>query len=63
MPTATAKECIGPWTVSRPRPPYRGEDERNLHPGDHVLIPAHRAHWVTWTAKDQPSIWLAIHFT
>jgi cupin 2 domain-containing protein len=40
-----------------------GEGERNLGPGDHVLIAAHRAHWVTWTAKDEPTIWLAIHFS
>ena len=39
-----------------------GEGERDLRPGDHVLIAAHRSHWVTWTAKDQPTIWLAIHF-
>jgi|SRR5271169_622913 len=39
-----------------------GEGERDLRPGDHVLIAAHQAHWVTWTAKDQPTIWLAIHF-
>jgi cupin 2 domain-containing protein len=28
-----------------------GEGARTLRPGDHVLIAAHRAHWVTWTAK------------
>jgi cupin 2 domain-containing protein len=39
-----------------------GEVERTLRPGDHVLIAAHRPHWVTWTAKDEPTIWLAIHF-
>jgi cupin 2 domain-containing protein len=39
-----------------------GEVERSLRPGDHVLIAAHRSHWVTWTAKDEPTIWLAIHF-
>ena len=38
-----------------------GEGERNLRPGDHVLIPAHRAHWVTYTANE-PTIWLALHF-
>ena len=38
-----------------------GEAERDLRPGDHVLIAAHRSHWVTWTAKDEPTIWLAIH--
>jgi cupin 2 domain-containing protein len=39
-----------------------GEAERTLRPGDHVLIAAHRPHWVTWTAKDEPTLWLAIHF-
>ncbi len=38
-----------------------GEAERNLCPGDHLLIGANRAHWVTWTARDKPTIWLAIH--
>jgi quercetin dioxygenase-like cupin family protein len=39
------------------------EGDRNLRPGDHVFIAAHRAHWVTRTAKDKPTIWLAIHFS
>jgi cupin 2 domain-containing protein len=39
-----------------------GEDERDLRSGDHVLIAANRAHWVTWTAKDKPTVWLAVHF-
>jgi cupin 2 domain-containing protein len=39
-----------------------GEGERNLRPGDHVFIAARRAHWVTWTARDEPTIWLAVHF-
>ena len=39
-----------------------GEAERRLCPGDHAFIAAHRPHWVTWTAKDEPTIWLAIHF-
>jgi cupin 2 domain-containing protein len=38
-----------------------GESERSLRPGDHVLIAAHRNHWVTWTARDEPTVWLAIH--
>jgi cupin 2 domain-containing protein len=28
-----------------------GEGERELRPGDYVLIPSHRAHRVTWTPK------------
>ena len=39
-----------------------GEEERDLRPGDHLLIPAHRLHRVTWTAMDEPTVWLAIHF-
>jgi hypothetical protein len=39
-----------------------GDDERKLPPGDHVLMPAQRAHWVTYMAIG-PTIWLAIHFT
>lgn len=41
-----------------------GEPEpRSLKAGDHLLIPAHRRHRVEWTAPDQPTIWLAVHFT
>jgi cupin 2 domain-containing protein len=39
-----------------------GDGTRDLRPGDHVLIPAHRLHRVTWTAESEPTIWLAIHF-
>ena len=38
------------------------EGEHELRPGDHLLISAHRLHRVTWTAKDEPTVWLAIHF-
>jgi mannose-6-phosphate isomerase-like protein (cupin superfamily) len=37
-------------------------DEVTLHPGDHVWIARGQKHWVTWTAKDRPSVWLAVHF-
>jgi cupin 2 domain-containing protein len=39
-----------------------GEGEVALAPGDHLLIPAHRRHRVTWTLPDGPTIWLAVHF-
>ena len=39
-----------------------GEGEVALAPGDHLLIPAHRRHRVTWTSPDGPTIWLAVHF-
>ena len=38
------------------------DGERDLRPGDHMLIPARRLHRVTRTAEDEPTVWLAIHF-
>lgn len=37
------------------------EAERVLKPGDHVWIARGRPHWVTWTALDRPTVWLALH--
>jgi mannose-6-phosphate isomerase-like protein (cupin superfamily) len=41
----------------------RIEDSREveLKPGDHLLIAAGQKHWVTWTARDRPTVWLALH--
>jgi cupin 2 domain-containing protein len=39
-----------------------GDGERDLRPGDYVLIPAHRLHRVTRTAENEPTVWLAAHF-
>ena len=39
------------------------DGERMLRPGDHVLIPARRRHRVTWTVTDEPTVWLAVHFS
>ena len=33
-----------------------------LAPGSCVNIPARRRHRVEWTAPDQPTVWLAVHF-
>lgn len=43
----------------------RFEDEpepRVLGPGDWVDIPAHRRHRVEWTARGEPTVWLALHY-
>ncbi|MEP9357935.1 cupin domain-containing protein [Sphingomonas sp. KR3-1] len=32
-----------------------------LAPGDHLLIAKGQRHWVTWTAKDRATVWLAVH--
>lgn len=37
-----------------------GEGERTLGPGDHLFLPAHCRHRVTWTDPDQVTIWLAL---
>ncbi|MGE4431024.1 MAG: cupin domain-containing protein [Sphingobium sp.] len=39
-----------------------GAGETMLRPGDQRLIPAHAAHRVTWTAPDEATVWLALHF-
>jgi mannose-6-phosphate isomerase-like protein (cupin superfamily) len=36
--------------------------EAVLRPGDHILIERGKRHWVTYTAKDGPTVWLAVHF-
>ena len=38
-----------------------GESERRLGRGDHLLIPAHTRHRVSWTDPDRSTIWLAVH--
>jgi cupin 2 domain-containing protein len=38
-----------------------GEPEVALSPGDHLLIARGQEHWVTWTATDRPTVWLAVH--
>ncbi|MFS2111731.1 hypothetical protein ACCC88_18720 [Sphingomonas sp. Sphisp140] len=32
-----------------------------LAPGDHLLVERGQKHWVTWTAKDRATVWLAVH--
>ena len=39
-----------------------GRDDLEMGPGDHVLLPAHCRHRVTWTTPDEPTVWLAVHF-
>ena len=42
---------------------FEGEEEvRTLHPGDFVVIPAHRKHRVEWTDAGQTTLWLALHY-
>ena len=36
---------------------------RLLRPGDYLRIPPHARHRVSATDPDQPTVWLAVHFT
>lgn len=43
---------------------FEGDDEpRALGPGDYAYIPPRKRHRVDWTDPDQPTVWLAVHFT
>ena len=35
-------------------------EDRALGPGDHLTLPAHCRHRVTWTDPDRPTVWLAL---
>lgn len=37
-------------------------EARTLAPGDFVHIPAGKRHRVEWTATDEPTVWLALHY-
>lgn len=41
---------------------FADEGERRLKAGDHVNIPAHKRHRVSWTDPKVETIWLAVHY-
>jgi cupin 2 domain-containing protein len=42
---------------------FEGEREaRVLAPGDYLHIPAHARHRVAWTAPEEATVWLAVHY-
>lgn len=41
---------------------FPGKPSVTLGPGDYVNITAHERHRVEWTAPDQETIWLAVHY-
>ena len=42
---------------------FEGENDiLEMGPGDYVNIPAHKRHRVAWTAANETTIWLAVHF-
>ena len=41
---------------------FESGDEVHLIAGNHLTIPAHTKHKVTWTTPDIETIWLAVHY-
>lgn len=41
---------------------FEDGEEATLGPGDHLAIPAHCRHRVAWTAPDEDTVWLAVHY-
>ena len=41
---------------------FEGKGEIALGAGDHVLIPAHARHRVTWTDPERITVWLAVFY-
>lgn len=41
---------------------YENNQTINLKPGDYLLIPAHTRHRVAWTASEENTLWLAVHY-
>ncbi|WP_313384126.1 cupin domain-containing protein [Pantoea sp.] len=37
-------------------------EERVLRAGDFINLPAQTRHRVNWTSRDEPTIWLAVHY-
>ena len=60
-------EPHGEWVVVlRGRAALAFEDNASsvvLEPGDFVDIAPHRRHRVEWTHPEEPTIWLAVHYT
>jgi cupin 2 domain-containing protein len=43
---------------------FEGDAEvLEMHVGDHLVIPAHRRHRVEWTDSQEPTVWLAVHYS
>lgn len=38
-------------------------DEIQLGPGDHLELLPHQRHRVEWTTPDEPTVWLAVHYS
>ena len=57
-------QAEGEWVMvlrGQARLRIEGETEdRRLGPGDHIYLPPHLKHRVTWTAPEEPTVWLAL---
>jgi cupin 2 domain-containing protein len=42
---------------------FEGREAIEMSAGSYINIPAHQRHRVEWTDPDQPTVWLAIHYS
>jgi cupin 2 domain-containing protein len=42
---------------------FEGEEPVEMRAGSFINIPVHRRHRVEWTDPNQPTIWLAVHYS
>jgi cupin 2 domain-containing protein len=42
---------------------FEGEEPFEMTSGAYLNIPAHKRHRVEWTDPNQPTIWLAVHYS
>ena len=61
----TKMNMNGSWCFAVPPLCFSKEISQPLEmrEGDCLTIPAHTRHRVHWTTPDEPTIWLAIHYT
>jgi cupin 2 domain-containing protein len=60
------EQATAEWVVvlrGAARLEFEGEEPFEMPAGAYVNIPAGRRHRVAWTDPDQPTIWLAIHYS
>lgn len=55
------------WVVvlkGRARLEFESQEELiEMSAGDWISIPAHERHRVAWTSSDEPTVWLAVHYS
>ena len=40
---------------------FESGEKTTMQPGDHIFIPSHKVHRVSWSSPGEVCIWLAVH--